>query len=68
MVFISLNHHCKMLKSILSLENKYVTASQENIFLKKNMCPFDIMGNLQHMVMSCVYTTQTLPHKNCHIS
>lgn len=57
-----------MLKLILSLENKYVTASQEDIFLKKNMCPFNIMGNLQHMVMSCVYTTQTLPHKNCHIS
>lgn len=40
MVFISLNHHCKMLKSILSLENKYVTASQEDIFLKKKNVSF----------------------------
>lgn len=61
MVFISLNHHCKMLKSILSLENKYVTASQENIFLKKNMCPFNInYGKLTaYGNVLCLYNTNS---------
>lgn len=40
MVFISLNHQLQNAynKLILSLENKYVTASQEDIFLKKKKC------------------------------